>query len=306
MMLKYRILWFEDNEDYLESLKPRIVRFIDDLGFDPEIIPKTDNTDVDALLNSIEDFNLILMDYNLNSGPKADGQGSKILKKIRENDLYTEVVFYSNAKNILKARKEGFDGVYFTEKDQLFDKIKSVIILTLKKNQDINNIRGLVISEAIDLEEKMENILLKFFNFDRYEMEVFKTIFNPDFTSFTFNNKFSLINIALNKRKEKLSNSLQQPSDTGKKLTSGEKKAITDQIKLLNEFKEIFILIESEVIGTRNTLAHVKPHEKNKLKSRSKDKKGKDIIIDDEWCKLTRSTLKKHSKNIDDLLKKLS
>jgi len=294
--MKYKILWFEDNEEFIASLEKRIKRYIDDLGFEPIIIPKHDDSEVDVLLSSIEEYNLILMDYNLNSGPTAKGEGSKILKEIRNNNLYTEVVFYSSPKNIEIARKEGFDGVFFTEKDQLYDKITKVITLTLKKNQDINNIRGLVIAESIEIEVKIEKLILSYFNFDDERLEVFQTIFDGKSEVVQAKKKCDLINKISKERISSLNGILQHNP-----LQQEEKEKIKEKIMAIEKFRDLAKDIETDVIEIRNVLAHTieSTEQKNTLISKI-NKRATIITVNDEWCKETRKKFKLHSKNLDE------
>ncbi|MCL5935778.1 MAG: hypothetical protein M1543_04780, partial [Firmicutes bacterium] len=45
----------------------------------------------------------------------------------------------------------------------LKDKIMQIILLSVKKVQDINNLRGLVMAEASELDHKMLSILQEFY-----------------------------------------------------------------------------------------------------------------------------------------------
>lgn len=297
-MLKYRILWFDDSQTFIDSLKPRVNRYLEDLGFKPEIVSKTDDTNVQDILEDIDDFNLILMDYNLNS----DTTGKEIIKKIRLNDIYTEVVFYSGQPNVIpNAKTEGFDGVFFSEKDQLYEKITTVIKLTIKKNQDINNIRGLVIAESIEIELKIENVIISYFDFDDEKLEVFQSIFDGKSEVVQAKKKCDLINKISKERITTLNNTLQ---DEG--LDSVERKKIIERKKFIEQFRDLAKDIETDVIEIRNVLAHTQEStdQKNTLISRI-NKRATVITINDEWCKSTRNKLKSHSQNLDSALARL-
>jgi len=297
-MLKYRILWFDDSQSFIDSLSPRIIRYIEDLGFKPEIISKTDDSNVQNLLREIDDFNLILMDYNLNSKTT----GKEIIKKIRNNDIYTEVVFYSGQQNVIPyAKSEAFDGVFYSEKDQLYEKTIAVVNLTVKKNQDINNIRGLVIAESIEIEVKIEKVIISYFDFDDEKLEVFQSIFDGRSEVVQAKKKCDLINKISKERITTLNNTLKS-GDIDTSVRDG----IRDKIKFIEQFKDLAKDIETDVIEIRNVLAHTQesPDLKNTLISRI-NKHATTITIDDEWCKSTRKKLKRHSENLDSALARL-
>lgn len=57
------------------------------------------------------------------------------------------------------------EGVYFSgrDKDAFLEKLHKVILSTINKVQDLNNLRGLVMSEVSELDAMMENIIHRYF-----------------------------------------------------------------------------------------------------------------------------------------------
>jgi len=282
MDLKYDILLFEDDSDYVDSIHGLLKDYIDDLGFKLELNVEADGTRLDKLFSSNNDWDLILMDYNLRSSEKGD----ELIKKIRSHELYTEIIFYSEAHDFEdKIRSDLVDGVYFVRgRNNLLEKVKKVIDVTLKKNQDVNNMRGLVIAETIDIETKMDNLILSYFGRPDDEIrKVFEKILEPNFVGFTTYKKYEFINKICKQRK----------------VTLNEKQEDVSYLtKLHDEFKEI----ENDIIEIRNILAHTveNPDNKNTLISKI-NKNGTTIYVDYDWCIKTRKAIIKHSKNLDDL-----
>lgn len=157
MRLKYRILWIENEQDWVESIEDQIQDYLDDLGFiyEKKLIGK-EETGIDY--NS---YDLILMDLNLADQPN----GAELITKIRDLGAYTDVVFYSaSGINELRAkgREKELEGVYYSGRtpDSLFiNKVEAVIDSTIKKIQDLNNVRGLVMSEVSELDERMLSLI---------------------------------------------------------------------------------------------------------------------------------------------------
>lgn len=161
MRLKYKILWIENEIDWVESVE-------DDL----KTIITTDNSFLYEMTNytkeegdiNYNDYDLILMDLNLDGEPTGD----KLIQKIRENGVYTDVVFYSSGGLDTikeKARELGLEGVYFSGRNnvEFVNKVRNVIETTIKKVQDLSNLRGLVMSEVSELDSMMEEIILSYY-----------------------------------------------------------------------------------------------------------------------------------------------
>ena len=285
MDLKYEILLFEDDSDYVIAIKDLLEDYLDDLGF--ELVLNVDEGDKFDELITKDDWDLILMDYNLKSSRKGD----ELIRRIRDNEFYTEIIFYSeDSKFDRDLRSDLIDGVFFARgRDSLREKVKKVIKLTLKKNQDVNNMRGLVIAETIDIETKMDDLILSYFGSPEDEIrKVFEKILEPNFVGFTTSKKYEFINKICKQRK----------------VTLNEKREdVIYLTKLHNEFKKI----DDDIIEIRNILAHTveNPDNKNTLISKI-NKNNLTINVDYDWCIKTRKDIIKHSENLDELLSHLT
>lgn len=290
MDLKYDILQFEDDSGYIISIKKLLEDYLDDLGFKLQLHVEEDGDKLNKLIEN-DDWDLILMDYNLKSNTKGD----ELINRIRNNELYTEIIFYSEDSTFEdEIRSKLIEGVYFVRgRDKLVEKVMKIINLTLKKSQDVNNMRGLVIAETIDIEAKMEGLILTYFGLDEEKNNVFKKILDPAFDAISTKKKFDLINKICKERIVSL-NKMSEGSPNNK---------LSDIRNLYEEFKKI----EDEIINTRNILAHVKESKENKNTLTSTNEKNKTVItVDDDWCRKTRKNILKHSNNLDTLIKHLN
>lgn len=161
MRLKYKILWVENDSDWAESIEEEIKELVEQqYGFDYDRTFSSKKND-DILFN---DYDLILMDLNLESEPTGD----VLIKNIREREIYTDVIFYS-ADGLQKIKQKAHDldleGVYFAsrDKDLFINKVNSVIKTTIHKVQDLNNLRGLVMAEVSELDALMSDIINKYY-----------------------------------------------------------------------------------------------------------------------------------------------
>ncbi len=173
MKLKYKILWIEDEPDSIERPKSQIQRYLeDDYGFecnDEDIVIKDyDEFDDEYVYeeqgqkrvkDSIKDFDLLLVDFNLGAKEQT---GDKLIEVIREG-IYSEILFYSSELQSIneKLNNHFIDGVFTSDREHLEDKIKKLIKVTIKKVQDVNNLRGLIMAEVAELDIIKEEIILK-------------------------------------------------------------------------------------------------------------------------------------------------
>jgi hypothetical protein len=161
MNLEYKILWFEDIQSSFNAKKRLVKRVVEDLGF---VFPEPRNEINDDNLDTIDFqiYDLIIADLNLANGEK----GSTILNTIREKGIYTEVVFYSSqGEDYVRNELRNFqiDGAYCADRadDDFIDKVSHVIQTTVKKVQDLNNMRGLIMAETSDIDKRMFEIITK-------------------------------------------------------------------------------------------------------------------------------------------------
>jgi len=159
MNLDYKILWFEDIQSSFNAKKRLVKRVVEDLGF---VFPEPRNEINDDNLDTIDFkiYDLIIADLNLANGEK----GSTILNTIREKGIYTEVVFYSSqGEDYVRNELRNFqiDGAYCADRadDDFIDKVSHIIQTTVKKVQDLNNMRGLIMAETSDIDKTMFEII---------------------------------------------------------------------------------------------------------------------------------------------------
>lgn len=186
MKLKYKILWIEDNPISIRRDKNKIIEYITDLGF--ECIDDDEEKDI-MVINSFDefeekigyektaDYDLLLVDLDLGKKPTKD-EGESIIRKIRDEKVYSEIVFYSSQYEELQSKLRGHfvEGIFTSSREELADKVESIIAVTIKKTQDVNNLRGLIMAEVAELDRIKKRIIEKFSkeadsNFKKYIKE---------------------------------------------------------------------------------------------------------------------------------------
>jgi hypothetical protein len=297
MNLDYKILWFEDRDSWYEEAKITISRIVQEHGFNfPEPIRFKNSSDWD--FQNLRDFDLILVDFKLDNET-----GDSIIERIRtENDIYTEIVFYSTDGDVLIRKtiaEKGIDGVFCSARDGgAFErKVTKVIETTIKKVQDINNMRGLIMATTSDLDESMLEIIEAFIkvggenstNISNYIFEIADKFMSDK-------------NLAYNELK-KNNDSLGLANDT--LLFDSYKRARVIQriVKILSKenlahLADFLNAYNKEIIQPRNAFAHVAPQIDANGNKILVPKRGDIITFTDELCKEIREKLAIHNDNL--------
>lgn len=335
MKLTYKILWFEDEEDvFQDTLLPPVQRFLEDMGYTLEVNYQPNGDNLPDLLakNEVNGYDLILSDVNL-----GDKSGDQIVTELRAGNILTEVLLYSGNPAAITAIIEGNDWIerasFCVGRPALPDKIKLIIQLTVRKQQDVNNARGLVIAETILLEKKVENILESYFSiaegavldaakaallhdirekkrehhasqteyFIRIHSVGLEELIEKDVL--TAANTVDAILSILNERIKELNIKL----NSGGKPSLEEKTRLTGKLTALKSTREELTRFHKEILAIRNTLAHVIEEKDTDgtpyLKSLNKD--GAFIKFDAAQYTKIRKDLRKHSDNLEVILEHL-
>jgi len=299
--LDYKILWFEDEETWYEAILPDISEYLSEMGF--TLVPKRkDNgSDLEKIFDD-DNYDLILMDYNL-LGEKGDN----VIERIRNFEVYTNIIFYSQAgEKILRdsIASKGLDGVYCAHREQseFREKVSDVISITIKKVVDLNNTRGLVMAYTSELdltiEDLVKTIVLKI---GEVEAKKQKEIIKSRFTK-SLEDKLKKINeidpqLNLNELLELL--------DSSHKI-----RGLIRLCKTVEDLKEFVPLLDNykvEILDIRNVLAHIceEVGEKGDKKLKSKLKGYEEFLFNDAKAIEIRNNIKKYSETLTTIAQKL-
>jgi len=162
MRLTYSILWFDDDQSSFESIDLDYVRDeLYSLGFTLKVVP-VHNSESFNSYTPFKDFDMIIVDFNL-----GDEQGDTFIEKVRNNDVYSEIIFYSftEASDLWKAiHDRQLEGVFVTNKKSIETKVARVARQSVRKVLDLENMRGIVMSEVGDLDALLEDIFIRAMN----------------------------------------------------------------------------------------------------------------------------------------------
>jgi len=287
MRIEYNILWVEDEDTWYETTKQLFSDTLEDLGF--KLVPKQcktfDEVKVEIALNKLKDYDLLLVDFTL----RGSDSGEKIIefiRNIKEHPILTDVLFYSSAvENVRNSMRElGLEGVYTADRKEVETKFEQVVTTTIKKIQEVNTIRGLIMAETSDLDEIMLEITCILLESDispqmseYIECEIIKTV---EFIA-----------------------ELARSSEThiSKKILDSRIFTSFHKAKTINKLYKLkqigvegfFGTYSKDVLLTRNVFAHVKEITVDGVKV-LKSKIGKEEIFDEARCIEIRKNLIKH------------
>ena len=114
----------------------------------------------------------------------------RLLMKIRKNTL-VDIVFYSTVLSEVRksVSANNIEGVYTTSRNQndFEEKVTEVIDMTIRKVQDVNNLRGLIMAEVAELDRIKKDIIKKFTQNNPDHNELKKYIRDNVFSDFSNN-----------------------------------------------------------------------------------------------------------------------
>jgi len=293
MKISYSILWFDDTEDFFDSLDLEpLEELIKSWGFTPkfEFV-----SDPESFMSHepFREFDLIAVDYNL----EDYGHGEEFIKKIREHGIYTEVIFYSsiNAPELWNAiRKEELEGVFVANRKGLLTKIEKVAKQSVHKVLDLENVRGIVMAEVGNIDAQLDDIINAAF-----------MMLLPEVQDAVFSKYVGRITKQHNDKSKDVSEMEHNGSidpllafcDSNKKwnlLQSIGKKHPNVDMGLLGDYAE-------EILKPRNFLAHGKPKSQDDG-SLLFEHHGHEFVFDDNVSSTLRQSLQKYSDKFNSIL----
>jgi CheY-like chemotaxis protein len=163
MKLEYNILWIDnDIQEYINAGEVKnIGSFLEELGFEPNIVTVEDEADLDNFI-FLHKYDLIVSDFNLNATT-----GDIIIEKIRnEKGFSTEILFYTAKSTFrnnpeVKERLAFMDRITFhSNRDTFLDKVEKLIKLTLDKLLELNATRGVITATTSNMDVEIEELVM--------------------------------------------------------------------------------------------------------------------------------------------------
>lgn len=263
MKTEISILWIEDDPWWLETTKESIENGLKIWGFDLHSQNLRKVVDIENEIN--EDlkhkYDFVFVDFNLDN---LDGttDGAKLIRKFRQNNKFTEILFYSSSSDFRNKLADEFDGVYTADRKFFDDRALKLIEFYIEKVATVANVRNFIISEVNAIDKILVQILSKVFSGQKDKRKYF------------FNKSIKNIIKRAKKAPERIGKYIElvEHSDLFKTLIGPEfssneyREGVISIIKKDMDFHDIKGKLEaySEVLDRRNHYAHceVKAEEK--------------------------------------------
>ena len=293
MKISYSILWFDDTEEFFDSLDlDPLIDLIKSWGFNPSFKPVSDPKDFMSH-EPFHEFDLIVVDYNL----EEYGHGEDFIKQIRDHDVFTEVIFYSAnpASELWNAvRDKMLEGVFVAGRTSVLTKIERVAEQSVRKVLDLENVRGIVMAEVGNIDAQLDDIINAAF-----------MMLLPEVQDAVFSKYVGRITKQHNDKSKDVSEMEHNGSidpllafcDSNKKwnlLQSIGKKHPNVDMGLLGDYAE-------EILKPRNFLAHGKPKSQDDG-SLLFEHHGHEFVFDDNVSSTLRQSLQKYSDKFNSIL----
>lgn len=161
MDINYKILWFEDTDESYETLSRRTARYVNSKNLRCQLKRVYGVSDFDISQYDLNSFEVLVVDLQLSQGSK----GYQIIEAIRASNYVNDILFYSSAgvSTLEKAMKEyKLEGVFLSDRDHrmFMEKIKQLIDKSVRRSENIINIRGIVMDETSEFDSQMKEIIL--------------------------------------------------------------------------------------------------------------------------------------------------
>lgn len=161
MEINYKILWFEDTDESYDTLSRRTERYVESKNLRCQIKRIFGVSDFDISQYDLNSFEVLVVDLQLSQGSK----GYEIINAIRSSNYVNDILFYSSAgvSTLEKAMKEyRLEGVFLSERDNrmFMEKIRQLIDKSVRRSENIINIRGIVMDETSEFDSQMKDIIL--------------------------------------------------------------------------------------------------------------------------------------------------
>lgn len=159
MNLRYRILWFDDTDEFFDTLdRDPFENEVKSWGFVPEFELVTTPVEFIAKV-PFDTYDLIVVDYNLGDGTP---HGEEFIRQIRGHNVFTEIIFYSASPSSTlweAIRKNELEGIFVSDRAGILEKLERVARQSVHKVLDLNNMRGMVMAEVGDIDQLLDSIL---------------------------------------------------------------------------------------------------------------------------------------------------
>lgn len=163
MLIKFSVLWVEDNDAWYESSLSVLKRHLESLGFHLVVarISDPEEEDWEHHFESTSQYDLMLVDWRIEATGEVDKPvGGDVIRKIRDQVPYSDIIFYSGDSGLeAEVSAKNLQGVYTSQRKDVRDDAKELIDHLLHKTLHPKIMRGIIVSSLSQIDEMCFKII---------------------------------------------------------------------------------------------------------------------------------------------------
>lgn len=295
MLNDFKLLWFEDEFEFYDDIKPKIEKYLSD---EYSLILEAPRRLGNEPLDDLKKYDLIILDYKL-FGTEL---GTNKYKPIRDAYPFIDMLYYSSQYGSLRSSLQGLgltEGTYSCHANELENKLKGLIDKIVRRSESIENLRGMVMESTSDYDIRIKAIInqsIESGKVSKSDLNLkIKTLFK-DHSDVTLQ-RYSDLQDNPDQWQYIIQNPRVIESYTQSRLLNFVIEKSSFKLDKCSRFHDEY---DKEIIAYRNALAHAKL-EDSKIVVR-----GAEIQIDSTLHKLMRTTVNKFNielKNLENQVK---
>lgn len=168
MDLTFRIIWFEDVDEWYNTTSRRVSRYIKNKNFKVDIMRVKKASNFDLTGYQLQNYDLLIIDYELEKIYEKDGvkniYGTEIIHMIRNGNFLNDILFYSShgfdvINQVMK--QEGLQGVFIADRNngEFLEKVQLLVDKAIRRAENLINIRGIVMDTTSGFDNKIRDLI---------------------------------------------------------------------------------------------------------------------------------------------------
>lgn len=328
MDLTFRIIWFEDVDEWYNTTSRRVSKYITKKNFKVDIKRVKKASDFDLGEYQLQNYDLLIVDYELEKIYEPNGvksiYGTQIIHMIRNGNFLNDILFYSShgfdvINEVMK--QEGLQGVFIADRNngEFLEKVQLLVDKAVRRTENLINIRGIVMDTTSGFDNKIRDLVSIIWPIlgdeeAKIANNIKKKILKDNIkTAEKLDEKYPNINVSNidDLLSERDFSAIRQARLLSWCIESNEilKKRLQETLKKylhLNngeEQEKFFQLYKNDIVLYRNALAHVKSTPSIESKVIIGEVGGKSVEFDQQLCDKLRKTLISYENILDDMYK---
>lgn len=328
MDLTFRIIWFEDVDEWYNTTSRRVSKYIREKNFKVDIMRIEKASDFILKDRQLQNYDLLIVDYELEKVYEKNSvrsiYGTDIIRMIRDGNFVNDILFYSShGFDVInkEMKSEGLQGVFIADRnnDEFLEKVKLLVDKAIRRFDNIINIRGIVMDTTSGFDNKIRELISIIWPIlgdkeTSISADIKKKILKDNIkTAEKLNEKYPVINAnnideLLNERDfsairqaRLLSWCIEANDVLKKKFQENLEKYL--QLNTSVGQGKFYEFYKDDIIVYRNALAHVKNTHSIDSTVIIGEVDGKSVTFDQELCDQLREKLLNYESILDELYK---